>query len=180
MENLSIHGPPPPGGPQQGQSGAMMSSQGPPQQQQLVPQMFTTAAQLMDLTDKKLLLVLRDGRKLTGILRTWDQFANLVLEATSERVFAITSPPNDPEPKGFYADEYHGIFLVRGENVLILGEIDLDKDDDPPVGYEKAELAMVQNLAKERKEADKSREKNRLKKLGTHGFEGENAGEILL
>jgi U6 snRNA-associated Sm-like protein LSm1 len=36
--------------------------------------MFTTAAQLLDLTDKKLVLVLRDGRKLIGVLRSWDQF----------------------------------------------------------------------------------------------------------
>ena len=77
-----------------------MPAQGPPQ---LPPQMFTTAAQLLDLTDstfihvhisylplhlsssgvsvdllfppaEKLVLVLRDGRKLIGVLRSWDQF----------------------------------------------------------------------------------------------------------
>ncbi|KAJ5471606.1 hypothetical protein N7530_008963 [Penicillium desertorum] len=52
---------------------------GPPQ---LPPQMFTTAAQLLDLTDKKLVLILRDGRKLIGVLRSWDQFANLVFQDT--------------------------------------------------------------------------------------------------
>jgi U6 snRNA-associated Sm-like protein LSm1 len=56
--------------------------------------MFTTAAQLLDLTDskrpilfhikgsprdtdmeaEKLMVALRDGRKLLGILRSWDQF----------------------------------------------------------------------------------------------------------
>ena len=67
---------------------------------QLPPQMFTTAAQLLDLTDsewrrayrsptagaaafeeyavnvpvEKLLAVLRDGRKYIGVLRSWDQF----------------------------------------------------------------------------------------------------------
>ncbi|KAM3548007.1 hypothetical protein MY1884_009354, partial [Beauveria asiatica] len=50
---------------------------------QLPPQMFTTAAQLLDLTDsmnrpdgemEKLMVVLRDGRKLVGVLRSWDQF----------------------------------------------------------------------------------------------------------
>jgi hypothetical protein len=47
----------------------------PPQvPQQLPPQMFTTAAQLLDLTDKKLMVALRDGRKLVGVLRSWDQF----------------------------------------------------------------------------------------------------------
>ncbi|KAI1275765.1 hypothetical protein F5Y07DRAFT_164538 [Xylaria sp. FL0933] len=183
MEHPSIHDPPPqPGGPH---PGAMMNAHGPappapPQAQQLPPQMFTTAAQLLDLTDKKLLLVLRDGRKLIGILRSWDQFANLVLQSTIERVFATISDPKDPNPRGLYADKSHGIFLVRGENVLLLGEIDLDKDDDPPIGYEKAEYGFVEKLANEQKAAEKVKETKRLKKLATLGFEGENMGEILL
>ncbi|KAI0418682.1 hypothetical protein F5X98DRAFT_336988 [Xylaria grammica] len=180
MEHHSVHDPPPqPGGPH---PGGIMSAQAPPppQAQQLPPQMFTTAAQLLDLTDKKLLLVLRDGRKLIGILRSWDQFANLVLQSTIERVFATIITPQDPRTKGLYADKSHGIFLVRGENVLLLGEIDLDKDDDPPAGYEKAEFGLVEKLASEQKAAEKARATKRLKKLATLGFEGENMGEILL
>ncbi|KAI1495573.1 hypothetical protein F5X99DRAFT_403148 [Biscogniauxia marginata] len=178
MENLTLHDPPQPGGPQPG--APMPGLAPPPQTQQLPPQMFTTAAQLLDLTDKKLLVCLRDGRKLTGILRSWDQFANLVLQSTVERIYATTSEPNDPQPKGLYADKPHGIFLVRGENVLLLGEIDLDKDDEAPAGYEKAEFSVVEKLVKDKKAADKVKEKNRLRKLATLGFEGENLGEILL
>jgi len=70
--------------------------------------------------------------------------------------------------------------LVRGENVLLLGEIDLDKDDDPPPGYEKAEVEIVENLAKEKKLRDAKKDKSRLQKLGELGFEGENLGETLL
>lgn len=72
------------------------------------------------------------------------------------------------------------MFIVRGENVLLLGEIDLDKDDDPPLGYDKAEPDVVKKLAKERKALFKAREKERINKLSTMGFEGENMGEILL
>lgn len=61
-----------------------------------------------------------------------------------------------------------------------MGEIDLDKDDDPPVGYEKAEFSLVERLANEQKAAVKAKETKRLKKLATLGFEGENMGEILL
>lgn len=54
MEHFSTHDPPPqPGGPH---PGAIMTTLGPappPQAQQLPPQMFTTAAQLLDLTDSK-------------------------------------------------------------------------------------------------------------------------------
>jgi U6 snRNA-associated Sm-like protein LSm1 len=69
---------------------------------------------------------------------------------------------------------------VRGENVLLLGEIDLDKDDDPPPGYEKADIEVVHKLAKEKKAQDAMRDKSRLKKLSELGFEGESTGEILL
>ncbi|KAI1107369.1 Sm-like ribonucleoprotein [Jackrogersella minutella] len=183
MENLSIHDPSPQAGPSQ-QGGSVPQGMGrgapPPQPQQLPPQMFTTAAQLLDLTDKKLLVCLRDGRKLTGVLRSWDQFANLVLQSTVERVYATTSDPAEPKPKGLYADQMHGIFLVRGENVLLLGEIDLDRDDDPPPGFEKAEFNAVEKLAKERRAVEKAKEKHKLKKLATLGFEGENMGDILL
>lgn len=68
---------------------------------------------------------------------------------------------------------------MRGENVLLLGEIDLDKDDDPPPGFQRAELDVVKKLAEDKKAADKAKEKVRLKKLAKQGFEGENLGEIV-
>lgn len=64
--------------------------------------------------------------------------------------------------------------------MLLLGEIDLDKDDEDPPGYERAEVSVVEKLVKEKKGADSRREKVRLKKLRELGFEGENAGEMLL
>ncbi|KAM0282580.1 hypothetical protein ACHAQH_002948 [Verticillium albo-atrum] len=187
MERLSIEDPSHQG--QQVLGGGVPPPQS-QQQQQLPPQMFTTAAQLLDLTDKKLMVALRDGRKLIGVLRSWDQFANLVLQNTVERVFAphpspsrtsATTPSPDQQPRGgLYADIKRGVFLVRGENVLLLGEIDLDKDDEPPVGYELGEPEVVHRLAEARKEANKGKEKARLRKLARSGFEGENMGEILL
>ncbi|EHL00305.1 putative U6 snRNA-associated Sm-like protein LSm1 [Glarea lozoyensis 74030] len=126
---------------------------GPQQQQQLPPQMFTTAAQLLDLTD-----------------------TNLVLQSTIERIFI----PPTPSTPGYYADFPRGIFLVRGENVLLLGEIDLDKDDDVPEGYERGEPGMVQRLDKERKGREARRERVVKKRLAEEGFEGEGLGEALL
>ncbi|KAG9499138.1 hypothetical protein J7337_009951 [Fusarium musae] len=146
MENLSI-------------ADASPQGRGAPQPlPQLPPQMFTTAAQLLDLTD-----------------------TNLVLQSTVERIFA-PSPESagSDRPTGLYADINHGIFLVRGENVLLLGEIDLDRDDDPPPGFEPGDLDVVKKLAEEKKAVDKAREKARVKKLAKQGFEGENIGEIVL
>ncbi|CAI5443778.1 unnamed protein product [Caenorhabditis angaria] len=69
---------------------------------------------LFDQLDKKMLVVLRDGRKLIGYLRSIDQFANLILEDVVERVFI----------EKFYADTNQGFMLIRGENVELAGEID--------------------------------------------------------
>jgi len=176
MENLTLEEAPPQGGAQMPLGPGL-----PPQQnQQLPPQMFTTAAQLLDMTDKKLMVALRDGRKLIGVLRSWDQFANLVLQSTIERVFVPPNTSSAPTQPGLYADIPRGIFLVRGENVLLLGEIDLDKDDDPPPGYEKAEIEVVHRMAKERKAREARKDKVRFGKLKELGFEGENLGEALL
>jgi U6 snRNA-associated Sm-like protein LSm1 len=131
--------------------------------------MFTTAAQLLDLTDKKLVLVLRDGRKLIGVLRSWDQFANLVLQDTIERLYA----------GNLYADIPRGIFLVRGENVLLLGEIDLDKEDDIPPHIQKAPFQEVFELKKKEDSKRKITDKKSHNKLQSLGFEPEHSGEIL-
>nr|POE65920.1 u6 snrna-associated sm-like protein lsm1 [Quercus suber] len=122
---------------------------------QLPPQMFTTAAQLLDLTDKKLLVSLRDGRKLIGVLRSWDQFGNIVMQDTVERLFV----------QNLYADIERGLFL------------DLDKDDYIPPPYQAATVEQVFALKKAEDNARKVVEKRRQKKLAKYGFEGEGGGE---
>ncbi|KHN77802.1 U6 snRNA-associated Sm-like protein LSm1 [Toxocara canis] len=76
------------------------------------------AISLLDQLDKKLLVILRDGRTLIGYLRTIDQFANLVLHETLERIHVDK----------YYGDIPRGIFLIRGENVVLAGEIDEQKE----------------------------------------------------
>ncbi|XP_057968166.1 sm-like protein LSM1B isoform X1 [Malania oleifera] len=72
--------------------------------------------------DKKLLVLLRDGRKLLGILRSFDQFANVVLEGACERVIV----------GDLYCDIPLGLYVIRGENVVLIGELDLEKEELPP------------------------------------------------
>jgi len=121
------------------------------------------------ITTEKLVLVLRDGRKLIGVLRSWDQFANLVLQDTVERLYA----------GNLYADLPRGIYLVRGENVLLLGEIDLDKEDDIPAPFRKAPYSEVFALKKQEDNQRKRGDKRRNNKLQALGFEAEPSGEIL-
>ncbi|TKA32840.1 hypothetical protein B0A50_01066 [Salinomyces thailandicus] len=172
--NLSDAAPQGPGALPPGQGQPMMMPPGPPPVPQLPPQMFTTAAQLLDLTDKKLMVVLRDGRKLIGVLRSWDQFGNLVLQDTVERQFVHS------EGKALWADIERGLFLVRGENVSLLGEIDLDKDDYIPEPFKEAPVEQVFALKKQEEAAKKGTGKRRNKKLAEHGFEGEHSGEAIL
>ncbi|XP_047197128.1 U6 snRNA-associated Sm-like protein LSm1 isoform X2 [Hippoglossus stenolepis] len=70
-------------------------------------------ASLIDDIDKKHLVLLRDGRTLIGFLRSIDQFANLVFHQTVERIHVGKK----------FGDIPRGIFIVRGENVVLLGEI---------------------------------------------------------
>lgn len=70
-------------------------------------------ASLVDLVDKRILAQLRDDRKIIGILRTFDQFANVVLEKAVERKIYQNQ----------FADVPLGIFIIRGENVTLLGEL---------------------------------------------------------
>lgn len=88
--------------------------------------------------------------------------------------------PNSEQKRGLYADIPRGMFLVRGENVMLLGEIDLDKDDDPPPGYDKADPELVEKLAKEKRVEEKVKDKKKQKSLSALGFEGEAVGDVLL
>ncbi|KAF9426409.1 SM-like, degradation of cytoplasmic mRNAs and positively regulates transcription initiation [Podila epigama] len=121
-------------------------------------QIFTTSTSLVDCVDKKLLVVLRDGRKLIGILRSFDQFANLVLQDTIERIYVGNA----------YGDIPRGIFIIRGENVVLLGEIDLDKEDDSPL----REVPVEEILQAQREEMEErvKRDKVKNKFLSEQGF----------
>ena len=63
-----------------------------------------------------------DGRTLTGTLVSCDQVTNLVLQETVER---IIRPADDDEPS---AEQSHGLYLVRGDNVVVCGLVDEELD----------------------------------------------------
>ncbi|KAL8967608.1 MAG: hypothetical protein Q9197_005346 [Variospora fuerteventurae] len=77
---------------------------------------------LQAYVDKKVLVITADGRTLTGTLLSCDQLTNLVLSHTIER---IIRPSHDPEPS---AEVSHGLYLIRGENVVICGMVDEELD----------------------------------------------------
>ncbi|KAK7479876.1 hypothetical protein BaRGS_00028866 [Batillaria attramentaria] len=116
-------------------------------------------ASLVEEIDKKLLVVLRDGRTLIGYLRSIDQFANLVLHRTIERIHVGKK----------YGDIPRGIFIVRGENVVLLGEVDLENENNLPL--EEVSIDVILDMQREvqiAKEQEEDRKRKALQERGMH------------
>lgn len=86
------------------------------------PEDLFLSTSLATYLDRKLLVLLRDGRKLLGTLRSFDQFANVVLEGACDRVIV----------GDLYCDIPLGLYIIRGENVVLIGELAVDKEELPP------------------------------------------------
>ncbi|KAG4424423.1 hypothetical protein IFR04_002479 [Cadophora malorum] len=78
---------------------------------------------LQGYVNKKVLVLTSDSRTLVGTLLSCDQMTNLVLSQTIER---IIRPPDDPEPS---SEVPHGLYLIRGDNVAVVGLVDEELDD---------------------------------------------------
>jgi len=116
---------------------------------------------LLDLIDRKLMILLRDGRTLIGFLRSVDQFANLVLHKAIERIHV----------QNFYGDMERGIFIIRGENVVLLGEIDREKEEQ--LNSKLTQVSVEEILDAQRREIETKQEKSallrsRLKQRGVY------------
>ncbi|CRK97580.1 CLUMA_CG010966, isoform A [Clunio marinus] len=120
-------------------------------------------AHLLDLIDRKLMILLRDGRTLIGFLRSCDQFANLVLHKAIERIHVGDK----------YGDMERGIFIIRGENVVLLGEIDREKEEQ--LNSKLTQVSVEEILDAQRREIETKQEKSsllrsRLKQRGLGGY----------
>lgn len=71
---------------------------------------------------EQILVITVDGRTLTGTLVSHDQLTNLVLRNTLERVIR---PVDDEEPS---SETPHGLYMVRGDNVVVCGLVDEEMD----------------------------------------------------
>ncbi|KAJ3332734.1 SM-like, degradation of cytoplasmic mRNAs and positively regulates transcription initiation [Blyttiomyces sp. JEL0837] len=118
------------------------------------------SASLVDCVDKKLLVILRDGRKLVGWLRSYDQFANLVLQDTVERIYMGDT----------FGEEYRGMFVIRGENVVLLGEVDEDREIQLLSTLTEVPATEITRMAKAEAEERRKKEAMKGKILHNHGF----------
>ena len=86
-----------------------------------------------------------------GYLRSVDQFANLVLHQTIERIHVGQS----------YGDIPRGVFVVRGENVVLLGEIDQEKTEPGALGL--VEVSLEEILEKQAVQQQEKEETDRIR-----------------
>eukprot|EP01135_Chromosphaera_perkinsii_P009551 Nk52_evm1s1810 gene=Nk52_evmTU1s1810 len=69
--------------------------------------------------NQRVLVVTNDGRVICGILKGFDQVINVILNDTHERVF---SPVDGMEQVVL------GLFILRGDNIAVIGLLDSDLD----------------------------------------------------
>ncbi|KAF2017343.1 hypothetical protein BU24DRAFT_420387 [Aaosphaeria arxii CBS 175.79] len=150
-----------------------------PQPQQILPtelppQAFLTSAMLLDMVDKKVDVLLRDEKEYIGILRSYDQFANLVLTECSERISARNPEASSEDlsiAKWLVCDvKLPGVMTIRGENVTICATVDLDREDTPR-NVKFAPENEIRSLAAEQKSQRKTRDDRRFKALKAAGIE---------
>ncbi|KAH9140080.1 hypothetical protein AeRB84_015687 [Aphanomyces euteiches] len=85
---------------------------------------FPGVTSLVEQLDKQMLVVLRDGRHLVGCchddltLLHAACLANIVLEETCERHVVGNT----------YCDIPLGLYIIRGENIVLMGELDQAKE----------------------------------------------------
>jgi len=70
---------------------------------------------LQGYVDRRVLLILQDGRAIVGTLAGYDQKSNVVLSDSKERVYSLDEGVEEI-PLGLY--------LVKGDMVVLIGEID--------------------------------------------------------
>lgn len=117
-------------------------------------------ASLLEQIDKQVLVLLRDGRSLFGVLRSIDQFANLVLHLTVERIYIGNE----------YGEIDRGVFLIRGENVVLCGEVDDDDADEHLLGYTKVPIEVILNNQAREAEEKSNRDKLKIKAMQERGM----------
>ena len=75
---------------------------------------------LEPLIDVPISVITNDGRVFIGVLKGFDQTINLILEGASERVYHEKEPVENVTL---------GLYVIRGDNIAIIGENDPDVEN---------------------------------------------------
>ncbi|KDQ21064.1 hypothetical protein BOTBODRAFT_125003 [Botryobasidium botryosum FD-172 SS1] len=75
---------------------------------------------LQGYVDRRVLLILQDGRTIVGMLAGFDQRSSVVLSNSTERIYSADEGVEEV-PLGLY--------LVKGDMIMLVGEIDAEEDE---------------------------------------------------
>ncbi|AWO98330.1 hypothetical protein SMAX5B_018703 [Scophthalmus maximus] len=90
----------------------------------------TMSTALESYINRTVAIVTSDGRMIVGTLKGFDQTINLILDESHERVFSSSQGVEQV---------VLGLYIVRGDNVAVIGEIDEDTDSTLDLGNIRAE-----------------------------------------
>ncbi|XP_057296326.1 U6 snRNA-associated Sm-like protein LSm8 [Hydractinia symbiolongicarpus] len=77
------------------------------------------ATALESYTGHTVAVITQDGRMIVGILKGFDQAVNLILDESHERVFSTEAGVQQV---------VLGLYIIRGDNIAVVGEIDDEID----------------------------------------------------
>ncbi|KAJ6487878.1 hypothetical protein C8R45DRAFT_994726 [Mycena sanguinolenta] len=70
---------------------------------------------LQGYVDRRVIVILQDGRVIVGVLAGFDQKSNIVLSDSKERIYSMDVGVEEV-PLGLY--------LVKGDMIVLIGEVD--------------------------------------------------------
>ncbi|ODQ81633.1 hypothetical protein BABINDRAFT_159899 [Babjeviella inositovora NRRL Y-12698] len=76
---------------------------------------------LKPFIDQKVVVITTDGRLFIGLLKGYDNSTNIILASSFER---IIHPDDSPESIDL------GLYMIRGDTVVCIGEVDVEIEDD--------------------------------------------------
>ena len=85
---------------------------------------------LKEMIGKQISVITCDGRNIVGTLRGYDQVTNVILEECHERVYSLDAGVEQV---------VLGLYIIRGDNIAIIGEIDPERDAKTDLSKVRAE-----------------------------------------
>lgn len=80
---------------------------------------MSTGPGLESLVDQTISVITNDGRNIVGVLKGFDQATNIILDESHERVYST---------KEGVQQLVLGLYIIRGDNISIVGELDEELD----------------------------------------------------
>jgi len=120
------------------------------------PAQFPGAASLVSQLDKKVLVWLWEGRreeghKLVGYFRSFDRYANFILQNTFRRKYHGK----------YFCEVPLGLYIVRGDSVLLIGELNLREDKEQKKQFQVSEAVLKRLQAGESMESIRGKKSQR-------------------